>query len=160
VTVAACGPQAGVVPKSGIYHFEVAMIENTCDPLFDDDAEGELPVEVVDDRITVIMTQVLSYQVPICEGCVPLASEREWETRLDPEDGRYFGEPELFADPTGCRRERVEVEVLDEHTLQARLTTAVARDEACPPIMRPQGPDTLTIDCVVAREYTYSLVEG
>ena len=153
LVLAACGPEAGASPKTGVYHFEVAMIENTCDPVFDDDAKGEDVVEVMADTIVVPMSEVLSYAVPTCENCAPLTALVEWSTQLDPESGLYVADNERSFMPSGCVRERIEVEVLDERTLQARFTAEVARGDTCP------WKDTVTADCVVTREFTFTRVE-
>ena len=153
LVLAACGPEPGLAPRSGLYQFEVVMLENTCGPLFDDGAAGERQIDVVDDTITAPMTEVLSYDEPTCEGCVPPTAWKQWVTRRDPDVGLYVAADER-APESGCVRDSVELEVLDERTLQAVITTEVSRDGECP------WKAATVADCVVTREYTYTRVEG
>lgn len=149
----ACGPEQGLAPRSGLYRYEVATLENTCGPRFDDAAAGEATIEVDDDTITAPMSEVASYEEPDCAGCVPLTVDKRWITRRDPDVGLYLAADERAPGSGGCVRDGVELEVLGDRTLQAVITTEVVRDGACP------WQDAVAADCVVTREYTYTRVE-
>lgn len=153
LVLVACGPEQGFVPRSGLYRYEVSTLENTCGARFEDAAAGEAEIEVDDDTITAPMSEVLSFEEPTCEGCVPLTAMKQWITRRDPGAGLYVAAGERAPGSGGCVQEGVELEVLDARTLQAVITSEVVRDGACP------WKEAATADCVVTREYTYTRVE-
>lgn len=147
--VIACGPDAVVMPPSGVYLLAAETVENSCPHPFDESqVDAKYAVRVEDDSLDLPAADYLA--PPACESCTPFVAWRHWQYTLD-EDGRYTtGEDGTLA---GCRHEvRMVADVLDERTIQARITDEWSDDEDCAWLKDRS--------CATVREYTYTLVEA
>ena len=149
---ASCGPDAGVVPRSGVYEVSTETVENDCGPQFASDAQAVADgVLFAGERLTVGYSDFLGVG---CVGCVPLASMSYPSIERDAE-GEWFVAPPRWSEVEGCRHQTgVVVDVLAEDLLLVHITDEWEDAGACSWLpARPAG-------CTTVRESTYSLIEA
>jgi hypothetical protein len=145
----ACGPDAVVMPPSGVYQIAVEMAENSCSPKLVDRNDGTDAVRVEGDLLVLPSKDYLAHAA--CEDCASFATWAYWHYTLD-EHGRYATE-QNYGTLAGCDHEaRMVADVLDERTIQARITDEWSDAGDCAWLTAQS--------CTTVREYTYTLVEA
>lgn len=157
VMLAACGPESMALPPTGVYRFEVATLENECDPHLDEQWTSEEIVEVAADGSTITVPASYAVGYPVdCEECVALAHWNENVTRPAADGSGYVSsarDAETRDDGRCLHSEFFEVEVVDEQRLKARITSEWRESNGCP------WRGATVEGCTVVREYTYELIE-
>lgn len=155
--VGSCGPEAAVVPRSGVYDVTIETLENDCDP---PPAEPRAPsfdmfpdaVRFAEDGLTIGVQDRLT--LAACEGCAPQLSWMYPRLALDAETGRYSQPLSEPSERDGCLNvtPTVVAEVLDEGTVRARVTEQWVDAGGCAGLSGER--------CTTVHEYTYGLLEA
>jgi hypothetical protein len=148
VLLVACGPEAGVAPRTGVYEIATEVSFNDCEPSFGHTQEGMDGVRSTEEGLSI---GHISYLSPAKPPHVPLAV---WEHNQLTRDasGLYQMAPYERV-VQGCKhRLSLEVELLATDVLRAHITDEWAPAGACTWVPA-RG-------CRLVRENTYTLLEA
>lgn len=153
VLLSACGPEAEVVPRSGIYDVTSEIVTNDCTRAFDDTQPMDALV-VEDEQLRLGFADFVFPNSSGWAGSrvyVLVERDPEGEGFVAPPDNDFFDWFEF----KGCRYRRgIAVDVLAGDATRSRVTYEWMDAGACAWLDAPQT------GCTMVREYTYTLREA
>lgn len=149
VLVAGCGPEAGVLPRTGVYDTVHETLANDCGQGFDDSASMD-SIVYEEDRLRVGFPDFPNADEGVYGGWI-----QSWvypSLERDPAGDGFGAGFDAWFEWDGCRtRKRVEVEVPADDVVQTRVTYQWERAGAC----KWLGSDLAA--CTMVRETTATL---